>query len=270
MPKNNTKNQALETKKDKTTVKFINEEELSKLLQTINTKSIYGIRLMAIITTMLSTGTRIHETVSLKYNQIIYNPIKEDGKKSATADIIGKGGKPRTIFFKHWCLTWIEKYLEIRQDNHPALFVIHCKKPYVPKAISTDEVRKVLSRACKKANIQKITPHMFRKTAATTMHYNGCDIRHIKLYLGHDNVTTTEDYLGPNYHMMQKVHDEYLNYGNTEKQYSPNNVSLGWAKESNYNKCRECGTTEKKHVGKGYCNTCYIRIWRKSKINKEK
>jgi len=32
---------------------------------------------------------------------------------------------------------------------------------------------------------------------------------------------------------------------------------------SNYDQCRDCGTRDKPHMGKGYCSTCYQRHFRK-------
>lgn len=54
-----------------------------------------------------------------------------------------------------------------------------------------------------------------------------------------------------------KVHTDLLHKANREK------LSLKWAK--NYERCIDCGTTERKHNARGLCHLCYNR--RKNKRN---
>src|SRR5438132_274969 len=45
------------------------------------------------------------------------------------AHIIGKGNKPRKVYFTDEALTWLRAYLSCRLDEHPALFVIQSDQP---------------------------------------------------------------------------------------------------------------------------------------------
>ena len=61
------------------------------------------------------TGMRIAEALSLNRAQIDW--------ETQTAQIVGKGNKPRKVYFTDSALAWIRQYLDIRHDDHPALFV---------------------------------------------------------------------------------------------------------------------------------------------------
>jgi integrase/recombinase XerD len=45
------------------------------------------------------------------------------------ARIIGKGNKPRKVYFTEAALIWVQQYLQVRHDDHPALFVTQGEHP---------------------------------------------------------------------------------------------------------------------------------------------
>ncbi len=63
---------------------------------------------------------------------------------------------------------YIEKYLETRTDDNEALF-ISLIKPYNRLGISGIEI--LIRNLGKEANINKVHPHKFGRTMATTMEY---------------------------------------------------------------------------------------------------
>ncbi len=64
---------------------------------------------------LLGSAMRIGELLSLDRDQIDF--------VNREARIIGKGNKERTVFFTARALDWLTKYLQMRTDSHPALFV---------------------------------------------------------------------------------------------------------------------------------------------------
>jgi len=64
---------------------------------------------------LLGSGLRISELLSLDRGQI--DPAAREAK------IVGKGGKERTAFFTDRAVSWLGKYLELRDDDCKALFV---------------------------------------------------------------------------------------------------------------------------------------------------
>ena len=78
------------------TVKFLNLDQIEKLLMAPNTRIPQGLRDRAILEALFSTGLRIAELVALNREQ--FNSIKD--KKDLEIGIIGKGSHPRTVYFQ--------------------------------------------------------------------------------------------------------------------------------------------------------------------------
>ncbi len=244
------------------TVEYLTPDEVQKFIAAIDHSTIYGVRQKALVTTLLDTGMRISEALSLNRNSINF--------ENKTAVIIGKGAKQRLVFFRQWSLWWIKKYLSLREDDHEALFVTHCKKPYIPTRFVPEDARRFFRIHAKRAGMRLVAPHMLRRTAATTFRFNGGDTRDIQLFLGHSSVSITERYLGVDYGKIQKAHEKFLNYGGIEKFGDDKiNIQIKWARDAGYLKCRVCGTTKRRHAGHGYCDICYIRALRQGKLKKK-
>jgi integrase/recombinase XerD len=65
----------------------------------------------------------------------------------------------------------------------------------VGEALNTETVRHLLRKIGEIAGTsRRITPHMLRHTAATTLLENGADLRIVQEFLGHDSIRSTERY----------------------------------------------------------------------------
>lgn len=230
--------------KDRPDPQYLSDSELERIFACIPTNTLHGIRQRAILTTMLDTGMRISEVLSLNRDTIDW------GDKSAY--IIGKGSKKRKVLFRDWSLWWIRKYLDLRKDEHEALFVIH-QPGYPLVRLEPDDVRKPFRRIARKTGIDKFTPHIARKTAATVMWHNGADIQIVQGFLGHERITTTQIYVGQNYDRIRQVQDVSMKYASED---TGADATIRWAKE--HDKCLKCGTSEVRHAGQGYCYNCYM------------
>ena len=84
------------------------------------------------------------------------------------------------------------RYVHIRHDDNPALFVTQGEDPI---RLHAQGMWKRFHRYAKHAGIGKrVHPHMLRHTMATTLLANGCPIGHIRAMLGHEHLTTTCKY----------------------------------------------------------------------------
>ena len=141
--------------------------------------------LRALVETLLATGMRITEALSLNRDSI--DRVRQE------AVIVGKGNRQRSVFFTERALQWIDSYLALRTDATPALFV-----SLKNTRLTVDTVEPMFRRIRRWSGLDKAaTPHMLRHTAATNLLRNGCPIGHIKEILGHENLMTTcRYYLG--------------------------------------------------------------------------
>ena len=189
-------------------VGFLTPEEIENFISSIPLVTYKGgvhhagLRLRAIVETLLGSAMRISEALSLNCDSIDF--------ERREAKIIGKGNKERTVFFTDRALRWIKRYLESRSDDCPALFV--CRNGRT--RLKRDDLWRYFDRHRKLAGIKKrVTPHIMRHTAATQLLFNGCPIGHIKEILGHERLETTcRYYLGLDHRAAKAAHHKYLHY----------------------------------------------------------
>jgi integrase/recombinase XerD len=168
-------------------VAYLTKEEIQAFFKAIPTTTLSGLRDRALIEILYASSMRISEALSLNRNQINWE-LRE-------AHIIGKGNKPRKVYFTEDALTWLRDYLSYRHDDHLALFLVQSD---LPKRLEAHGTWRRFRRYATRAGLGKrVYPHMLRHTMATTLLANGCPIGHIKALLGHEHLTTTcKYYLG--------------------------------------------------------------------------
>lgn len=165
-------------------VEFLTNEEVNALLRVIPTHTFIGLRARVLIEVLLSTGMRISEALSLNRSSIDY--------KVGEAEIVGKGGKQRVVFFSPRCLAWIAAYLDQRRDGHPVLFITTGAHP---RRLTRNDMSKLFIRLRRASGItKKLTPHLLRHTFCTSLLHNGADITFIKELAGHQDIETTARY----------------------------------------------------------------------------
>src|SRR3989344_3854637 len=95
--------------------KFLNDEQLDRIMSVQNLDKRSGIRDKAILEVLFSTGLRVSELVKLNRDDINFDR-KEFG-------VIGKGGRTRVVFLSDSSCYWVQRYLGERTDEDPALFI---------------------------------------------------------------------------------------------------------------------------------------------------
>ena len=181
---------------------FLNKEEIDAFIGSIGESTLTDLRFRTLVETLLGTGMRISEVLSLNRKDIIWD------KKEAK--IIGKGNKERTVFFTDRALEWVQKYLEKRHDSHEAIFITTGD----PRRLTSGDIWRFFERHRKLANInKKLTPHILRHTVATNLIFNGCPIVHVKEILGHERLDTTcKYYLGVDKEKAKQAHKQFLDF----------------------------------------------------------
>lgn len=158
-----------------------------------------GIRDLALIDLLASTGMRVGELVKLNRSDIDF--------QSRECVVLGKGNKQRKVYFDARTKLHLKKYLESREDDNQALFV-SLQKPFNRLLISGVEIR--LRELGNKLNINKVHPHKFRRTLATVAIDKGMPIEQVQQLLGHQSVDTTLQYAMVNQNNVKESHRKYL------------------------------------------------------------
>ena len=157
------------------------------------------LRDLAMIDMLASTGMRVGEMVLLNRNDIDFNERE--------CIVFGKGSKERVVYFDARTKIHLQNYLRSRKDDNPALFV-SLKSPYERLKIGGVEVR--LRELGKQLGLQRVYPHKFRRTLATTAIDKGMPIEQLQQLLGHRKIDTTLQYAMVKQSNVKIAHRKYI------------------------------------------------------------
>ena len=157
------------------------------------------LRDLAMIDMLASTGMRVGEMVLLNRNDIDFNERE--------CIVFGKGSKERVVYFDARTKIHLQNYLRSRKDDNPALFV-SLKSPYERLKIGGVEVR--LREFGKQLGLQRVYPHKFRRTLATTAIDKGMPIEQLQQLLGHIKIDTTLQYAMVKQSNVKIAHRKYI------------------------------------------------------------
>ena len=176
----------------------------------------------AIFETLLSTGCRVAELCSIKISDI----------DNDTIYVLGKGNKFRYVYLNAKAKLTIARYLEERCDDNPYLFpraisnFVACasragranthewyKSPeLVSQSLPMDKstAEQIMRRLGKKASIENVHPHRFRRTCATLALRKGMPLELVSKMLGHESIGTTQIYLDLAEEDLKSAHKKYV------------------------------------------------------------
>ncbi|MDP2926802.1 MAG: tyrosine-type recombinase/integrase [bacterium] len=187
-------------------VRFLTLEQLGKLFSAIDTDKPPGLRDRAILESFFSTGMRIAELVSLDREQIKFS----SGTQELELGIIGKGNRPRTVYFSGRALSCLRKYLATRNDKEKALFIHYRSKKNASSRLTPRAIEKMMKKYAITSGIPLFsTPHVLRHTFATDLLSKGVDLRIIQEFLGHKSITATQIYAHVTSKKLREVHEKF-------------------------------------------------------------
>lgn len=157
------------------------------------------LRDLAVIDILASTGMRVGELVRLNRADINFNERE--------CVVFGKGDKERIVYFDARTKIHLQNYLNERTDDNPALFV-GLKAPYDRLEIGGVETR--LKKLGNMIEIEKVHPHKFRRTMATTAIDKGMPIEQVQKLLGHEKIDTTLNYAMVKQSNVKNAHRKYI------------------------------------------------------------
>lgn len=188
-------------------VKFLNLEQIEKLLNAPNPSTLTGLRDKAILETLFSTGMRVAELVNLNREQI---KIKNE-TQDLEVNIIGKGNRPRTVYFSKRTIDALKNYLETRKDKEKALF-INYKGPQktIYKRLTTRSIENIVKKYILICGLPiDISVHSLRHSFATDLLNQGVDLRVVQEFLGHKNIATTQIYTHVTSKRLRDIHRKF-------------------------------------------------------------
>lgn len=178
-----------------TTVKeTYSDEELEKLRDNCT-----QIRDLAMIDFLASTGMRVGELVLLNREDIDF--------QERECVVFGKGNKERIAYFDARAKLHLQRYLDSRDDSETALFVSLNKNR---TRLTIGGVESRLKTLGQKVGIERVYPHKFRRTLATTAIDKGMPIEQLQQLLGHKRIDTTLHYAMVKQQNVKIAHRKYI------------------------------------------------------------
>lgn len=133
---------------------------------------------------MSASGLRVNETVHLKIDDVDFN--------INLINVIGKGGKYRTVPISQTLKPILLQYLEETRESESE-YLFATKKT---GRLSSQYINKELDRAVAKLGwTKKVTNHTLRRSFATALYSKGVSLLAIQKLLGHESLKTTAIYL---------------------------------------------------------------------------
>ncbi|MCK6598419.1 MAG: site-specific integrase [Bdellovibrionaceae bacterium] len=187
-------------KKSKVPRTFLEPDEIEILLSSVDQKTWSGKRDYLLIDFCIRTGVRVSELVNLQSENVNIG-------KSPYITVIGKGRKQRSIPIDRGLAKNLSKWIQanrlelksylfpsVRGDKMSTDAVQHLLRKYIAICAKTSPLLK-----------KKVSPHTLRHTTAMTLLNRGVDIQIIALWLGHEQIDTTQIYLSESMALKKKA-----------------------------------------------------------------
>ncbi|EKD58185.1 MAG: hypothetical protein ACD_57C00006G0003, partial [uncultured bacterium] len=194
-------------KTESRSLKFLDRDQVDRLLVQPNVSSERGIRDKVIMEMLFSTGLRVSELCRLNRDQV--------NLERGEFGVVGKGQRLRVVFLSDRAKIWLEKYLAKRTDSFKPLFIRYAgnQEPAVngeKMRLTPRSVQRIIDKYVHKARLPvKATPHVLRHSFATDLLMNGADLRSVQELLGHKNVATTQIYTHVTNAQLRDVHKAF-------------------------------------------------------------
>ena len=179
-------------KQEKKLPHFLSINEVDVLLKTPDCSSVMGMRDMAILETLYSTGIRVSELVGLDDNNIDFF--------GGMIKVQGKGKKERLVPIGSHAIKAINEYVDSKSKSkeNDKKQVSRSGPLFLNKLggrLTARSVGRSLDKYLKMSGVDLITsPHTFRHSFATHLLDKGADLRAVQELLGHSNLSTTQVY----------------------------------------------------------------------------
>ncbi len=193
-------------KQDKKLPHFLSITEVDVLLKTPDSSSVMGLRDMAIMETLYSTGIRVSDLLGL-----------DEGHIDFTAGMIkvkGKGKKERLVPIGSHAIDAINEYINSKSmsKKKEEKSVNRSEPLFLNKygdRLTARSVARSLDKYLKESGINLLTsPHTFRHSFATHLLDKGADLRSVQEMLGHSSLSTTQVYTHITTERLKNVYDK--------------------------------------------------------------
>jgi integrase/recombinase XerD len=183
------------------TVEFLDRDEIDALLRAPDRSTRTGRRDHAILLVALQGGLRVSEIISLRCCDVVLGT-------GAHLRCEGKGRKHRTTPLRRDTVKVLEAWLKERKGTDDDPLFPSIRRTRLSRDALEDIVRRhvlTASRSCPSLVGKRVSPHVLRHSTAMELLHHGVDQTVIALWLGHENVETTQVYVHADLRLKEKA-----------------------------------------------------------------
>jgi site-specific recombinase XerD len=169
----------------------LNEGQYRELVQSVESATLTGgfstydkVLTKALIVFISNTGLRNAECCKLKLEDVDLDARKIYIK-------LGKGNKNREVGVNDEAYAAVNEYLEVR-DKFDSEFLFLTK---LGNRFSTDILSGKIRKVTRRFGFKDISPHSLRRTFASIKSARGKPLNHLRIALGHADLSTTQSYI---------------------------------------------------------------------------
>jgi len=198
----------LTPKQEQTIPVYLPVDDMFRLLDSIKTDTLLGLRNRAIFETLYSSGIRVSELAGMNLLDVDFS--------RCVIRVRGKGDKERIVPIGRKALNAIKVYRERLQrkagfrtagEGKGDVDPLFLNKDY--GRLSTRSIARILDKLVKEAGLlMPVSPHALRHTFATHMLDAGADLRVVQELLGHKSLTTTQKYTHVSIDRLMETYDK--------------------------------------------------------------
>jgi integrase/recombinase XerC len=193
----------LTPKQEKKIPYYLPVDDIFRLIDSVKTNTLAGLRDRAILETLYSTGVRVSELAGLNTFDV--------NESEHLIRVMGKGGRERLVPVGETAIDAIKAYRErlavetgIAADENGALF-LNLKKG----RLTTRSIGRIHKKAAEHCGLATpIFPHAMRHAFATHMLDAGADLRVVQELLGHKSLSTTQKYTHVSIDRLMETYDK--------------------------------------------------------------
>ena len=183
--------------------KYLNREELERLIAAPAGDKPVGVRDRAMLELLYATGLRVSELCKLELAAV--------EREMGVLRVTGKGNKQRLVPFGEAAAEAVDQYL---REGRPGLLKGRASRYLFVTArggsLARQSFWKLLRGYGRKAGITRIlTPHVIRHSFATHLVEGGADLRSVQIMLGHADISTTQVYTHVAQRRLRQIIDQH-------------------------------------------------------------
>jgi integrase/recombinase XerC len=198
----------LTPKQDKTLPVYLPVDDMFRLLDSITTDTLLGLRNRAIFETLYSCGLRVSEVAGMNLSNVDFS--------AGVVRVFGKGNKERIVPIGQKAVEAVRAYRDrLKAETGPKAARGRLEKDgplFLNKScgrLTARSIARILDKTALACGIPTpVSPHALRHSFATHLLDAGADLRVVQELLGHKSLSTTQKYTHVSIDRLMETYDK--------------------------------------------------------------